>query len=187
MIMGFLKPAFKNGSEMRWAVRLVAVCAVGIFCAVPGAARAGQPTPLPPEPVHLMQNKTTACIDKTAGLKNGVLARLQKCDKKNLNQRFKLEPQRGDYFLIRSVTSGKCLGVASEDKKNGVPVQQWSCLGYDNQLWKRVERPGGWFALRAKHSEKCLDGGGGKKSDGVLRQNDCAKARAGFQIFRMIP
>ncbi|MEQ8195767.1 MAG: RICIN domain-containing protein, partial [Rhodospirillales bacterium] len=106
------------------------------------------------------------------------------CAKQNPDQQFKLEPQRGDYFLIRSVSSGKCLGVASEEKKNGIPVQQWSCLGYDNQLWKKIDRAGGWFALRAKHSGKCLDGG--ERPDGVLYQNECAEARAGFQFFRMV-
>ncbi len=142
--------------------------------------------PLPLNPVQLQLQKSSFCIDKSAGLKNGVAIRLQACRKKETHQRFKLEKQRDDYIQIQSVHSGKCLSVADASKKPNTPVQQWSCLGYDNQLWKKIDYARGWFALKAKHSGLCLTAVSHKKKYlHILQQRKCKGLKATQQLFKM--
>ena len=144
--------------------------------------------PLPLKPVQLRLKKLSLCIDKTSGLKNGVPIVLQACGGKNINQRFKLEKKRGDDIQIQSAHSGKCLGVADASKKPGASIQQWSCLRYDNQLWKKIDYAHGWFALKAKHSGLCLTAISNKnarrKAFAVI-QRECRGSKSAKQQFKI--
>lgn len=143
--------------------------------------------PLPVKPVQLKVKKSGRCIDKTENLKNGVNLQAEKCLRKNAQQRFKLEKQRGEDIQIQSVDSGKCLSIENASKKPGAPAQQWSCLGYDNQLWKKIDYPQGWFALKAKHSGFCLTLiRQNKQKRTYFQQNRCKGGRAAHQLFKMI-
>lgn len=78
------------------------------------------------------------------------------------------------YFQIRAQHSGKCLDVTGGigATGDGVPVQQWTCLGSGqlNQLWQLVDTGDGvTYYVKAFHSGKCLDvrGGTAATGDGV--------------------
>jgi len=143
--------------------------------------------PLPLKPVQLKLKTHALCIDKTSGLKNGVEIQMTQCRPKDSRQYFKLEKQRGDEIQIQSVQSGKCLSVANASKKAGAPVQQWSCLGHEHQLWKKIDYRHGWFALQARHSGLCLTTKHQKgKKHASLRQYRCQGAHAAQQLFKMI-
>jgi hypothetical protein len=111
---------------------------------------------------------------------------LQVCNGKAINQRFKLEKKRGDYIQIQSAHSGKCLGIADASKKRGAAIQQWSCLGYDNQLWKKIDHTRHMFALKAKHSGLCLTAIRIKKKKNTkLQQLKCTGATSIRQLFKL--
>jgi hypothetical protein len=142
--------------------------------------------PLPLKPVRLRLKMSALCIDKTNGLKNGIDIKMTPCRHQDVRQRFKLEKKRGEDIQVQSTHSGKCLSVENASKKPGVRIQQWSCLGHDHQLWKKIDYPQGWFALQAKHSGLCLTQFRRKagKTAGLI-QNACSKKRAFRQLFRM--
>jgi hypothetical protein len=52
------------------------------------------------------------------------------------NQRWRLVRSGGGFFQIINVGSDKCLDVRDKGTENGADVQQWTCSGQDNQLWK---------------------------------------------------
>jgi len=55
------------------------------------------------------------------------------------NQQFRVEPQGGGWFMIRSMFDGRCLDI-DLNTANGWRyernVQLWNCTGESNQLWK---------------------------------------------------
>jgi len=54
------------------------------------------------------------------------------------------------------VNSGKCLDVPNRSS-GGVNIDQWECVGGDNQKWQLIPQGNNYFILKAKHSDKCLD------------------------------
>jgi hypothetical protein len=83
------------------------------------------------------------------------------------------------YYNLVAAHGGKCLDVVGGPTAtgNGVPIQQWDCLGSDqtNQQWRLVTTKLG-LRIIARHSGKCLDvtGGTGATDNGVaIQQWDC--------------
>ncbi|GIE78514.1 hypothetical protein Aph02nite_44640 [Actinoplanes philippinensis] len=91
---------------------------------------------------------------------------------------------------IVNVNSGRCLDVANAQVGNGVPIQQWDCLGsgQKNQIW--------WFANETHIGEyywynvvttldgQCLDvtGGSGATGNGVpVQQWNCLTGQTNQQ------
>ncbi len=62
------------------------------------------------------------------------------------------------YYLVAS-HSGRCLDVrgGTAATGDGVPLQQWSCWGGDNQKWQVIPGAEGTFELKAKSSGKAVD------------------------------
>jgi Ricin-type beta-trefoil lectin domain-like len=67
------------------------------------------------------------------------------------------------FFQIRARHSDKCLDLdtgVGGGSGNGVPVQQWECLGslQINQLWQLINTGDGvTYYIKSLHSGKCLD------------------------------
>ena len=70
--------------------------------------------------------------------------------------------------------SGKCLDVSGVSTDDGAGVQQWSCHGGGNQLWRIEPIAGDYSRLTAEHSGKCLDVRGVSTENGAaLQQWSC--------------
>ena len=70
--------------------------------------------------------------------------------------------------------SGKCLDVSGVSTDDGAAVQQWSCHGGGNQLWRIDQAEGDYSRLTAQHSGKCLDVRGVSTENGAaLQQWSC--------------
>jgi len=66
------------------------------------------------------------------------------------------------FFQIRVRHTDKCLDLntaAVDPKADGVPVQQWNCLGPEqkNQLWRLIDNGDGTYTVKSLFSGKCLD------------------------------
>jgi len=66
--------------------------------------------------------------------KNGARARQASCKHTSLQQ-WRLR-WTGDAHTLVNLASSKCLDITGFGKSDGVPLQQWSCSGNDNQAWK---------------------------------------------------
>ncbi|MFE6865005.1 RICIN domain-containing protein [Kitasatospora sp. NPDC057692] len=70
---------------------------------------------------------------------------------------------------LGSANSPHCLEVAGWSTDNGAPIQQWSCHGGNNQLWRAAGGP-----VVNEHSGKCLEIGGWSTDNGAPAQQwDC--------------
>jgi hypothetical protein len=136
-------------------------------------------------PYNIRAAHSNKCMDVRGGTGatgNGVVVQQWQClGAGQTNQHWYLQ-DTGDaltYYVVAR-HSGKCLDVrgGSGATGNGVPLQQWQCLGYaqSNQRWYLTSFPIGTFNLRAAHSARCADvtGGTGATGNGVpLQQWQC--------------
>jgi thermitase len=74
--------------------------------------------------------------------------------------------QPGVYNLV-NVNSNKCLDVTNGWADNGMKIQQWPCLGGNNQKWK-IEPVGAHYKLTAVHSGKVLEVNGVSTANGAI-------------------
>jgi len=84
-------------------------------------------------------------------------------------------PTGDGWYNIVARHSGRCLdvtgGVAATG--NGIKLQQWDCLGTDNQKWGLYPTSNGYYyRIIARNSAKALDveGGVGATANGVRIQ-----------------
>ena len=58
---------------------------------------------------------------------------------------------------IRSRQTGKCADIEGPSVNDGVPIQQWTCVGVSNQRFKIYPAPNaaGFFHIKPTHSNKC--------------------------------
>ncbi|MBV7329321.1 RICIN domain-containing protein [Chloroflexi bacterium TSY] len=119
--------------------------------------------------IQIVAKHSEKCLDvdvsnsDTNGMSNGTLVQQWDCLGQDQNNQLWSLISVGDYFQIVAKHSEKCLDVDVSDSdtngmSNGTLVQQWDCLGQDqeNQLWSLIS-VGDYFQIVAKHSEKCLD------------------------------
>jgi hypothetical protein len=60
----------------------------------------------------------------------------------------------GDQNLV---VKGKCMDVRGSSSANGAQIQQWACVGVNNQKFRFESKGGGYYQLVARHSNKCVD------------------------------
>lgn len=97
----------------------------------------------------------------------------------NDGQVFSFYPRGGGYYDIRFNSSDKCLDIYGANPADNGLVDQYDCIGANNQLWLLVPISGspGWYSLQVKHSGKCIDVPGGNGANGVqLDQWTCVWA-----------
>ncbi|MFC8918370.1 RICIN domain-containing protein [Streptomyces sp. NPDC047821] len=108
-----------------------------------------------------------------ASLRNGVNTVQSACADDAVNQRVDLVPTGAGTFELRFGHSGKCLDVEGAGIKTGTPVQQWWCVGADNQRWRMVmvDIAKELYELRPAHlaadTNRCLDVESASKADGA--------------------
>ena len=100
------------------------------------------------------------------------------------------------YYLVAQ-HSGRCLDVrgGTSATQDGVPLQQWTCWGGDNQKWKVISGAGGRYDIVSQSSGKSMDvmGGVSATANGVPVQQwtfegganqlwSLAPSGAGFQV-----
>jgi hypothetical protein len=73
-------------------------------------------------------------------------------------------------YLVKPVSSGKCLDVSGANSTDGAPVQQWDCHQRSNQQFRLRAAGGGSFEIVAQHSGKCLDVFQASTADGTKVQ-----------------
>lgn len=90
---------------------------------------------------------------------------------------FQMIPKYGFPFSITAKHSGKCLNVAGASSANNANVQQYPCVGAENERWwltPDVATNPTQFEFKAAHSGKCLDiAGGSIANNGNAQQYDC--------------
>lgn len=80
---------------------------------------------------------------------------------------------QGEVTIVAS-HSGKCADVRAGSQDSLAVVQQWSCVGVQNQKWRFQPVGGGYYTIVAAHSGKCMDVSGGSQEDGAdIIQYDC--------------
>ncbi len=77
-------------------------------------------------------------------------------------------PTEGYVSIVAPI--GKCVDVVDGGKGDGDAVQQWSCHGGDNQLWRFTPGDAGHYVIVSRNSGKCLDVHGGDRGDGARVQ-----------------
>ncbi|MEV6026311.1 RICIN domain-containing protein [Streptomyces sp. NPDC052036] len=77
-----------------------------------------------------------------------------------------LVPARAGYNYIVNRHSGKCLTVDGYRSSNGAPINQYTCVGQQNQQWRASTQNTG-FQLQARHSGRCMSVKGGSKKKGA--------------------
>lgn len=108
-----------------------------------------------------------------ASLRNGVNTVQSACADDAVNQRVDLVPTGAGTFELRFGHSGKCLDVEGAGTKTGTAVQQWWCVGADNQRWRlvMVDIAKELYELRPAHTpvgtNRCLDIESASKTDGA--------------------
>ena len=126
------------------------------------------------------------CLDMTGKKDKGVRHHQWKCDSANANQVFTADYVDGDWFVLKSVVSGRCVDVKGAKKSKGAAIHQWDCHKKDSQRWRLLARDGDWYALENKRSGKCLDLAEGKTNDGAqFHQWDCNAGNSN-QLFQVM-
>jgi len=119
------------------------------------------------------------CLDVTNGSTlDGAIMQQWNCNGGE-NQQFFDESVVAGYYRIRTVETGRCLGVSNNSTKDLAPIEQRLCAsGFPAyQEWKFI--PTGTpnqYEFQAKSSGKCMDVRGMSTADGaVIQQFTCNK------------
>jgi len=76
---------------------------------------------------------------------------------------------QANYTLVRQ-DSGKCLDVTGAGAGNGTSIEQWTCNGLNNQLFRVDDAGGGNVRLVDQNTQKCVDVNGSGTADGTKIQ-----------------
>lgn len=126
------------------------------------------------------------CFDMTGKNNRGVRFHQWDCNLKSGNQWFYADYVNGDWFLLRSSKSNKCVDVSNTSKSRGAAIHQWDCHKKANQQWKIVRRGGGWVSFVSRNSNMCIDLAQSKKNNGAqFHQWDCGEKNTN-QLFQVL-
>ncbi|MFJ6948406.1 RICIN domain-containing protein [Streptomyces wuyuanensis] len=138
------------------------------------AARAAAVAASAPSAVQLRAVHSDKCLTTpNASLRNGVNSVQSTCVADAENQRIDLVPTGAGTFELRFGHSGKCLDAEGAGTKSGTAVQQWWCVGAQNQRWRMVmvDIAKEAYELRPAHapltSNLCVDIESASKTDGA--------------------
>ncbi|MER7109841.1 RICIN domain-containing protein [Streptomyces sp. NPDC000229] len=127
-----------------------------------------------PSAVQLRVAHSDQCLTiPGASLRNGVNTVQSACAGDAENQRFTMVPTGAGTFELRFGHSGKCLDAEASGTKAGTAVQQWWCVGAQNQRWRLVmaDIAKELYELRPAHTavgtNLCLDIESASKRDGA--------------------
>ncbi|OEJ34799.1 RICIN domain-containing protein [Streptomyces subrutilus] len=130
-----------------------------------------------PSAVQLKAEHSGKCLAiGNAGLRNGTNAGQSTCADDAENQKFEMVPTGAGNFELKFKHSGKCLDVEGSGTTNGTVVQQWWCVGAQNQRWRlvMVDIANELYELRPAHTaanaQRCLNVASGSKDDGAAAQ-----------------
>lgn len=76
------------------------------------------------------------------------------------------EISSGGVYVLKAVSSGKCVDVTGASTAGGANIEQWDCNKKANQQFKFTSKTGGYEAV-AMHSGLCLDVYGASNADGA--------------------
>ncbi|MEU2109919.1 RICIN domain-containing protein [Streptomyces sp. NPDC019507] len=147
-----------------------AVATSAVDAADARAAAASAPSAVQLRAVHSDKCLTTP----NASLRNGVNSVQSSCVADAENQRIDLVPTGAGTFELRFGHSGKCLDAEGSGTKSGTAVQQWWCVGAQNQRWRMVmvDIAKKAYELRPAHapltSNLCVDIESASKTDGAV-------------------
>jgi Ricin-type beta-trefoil lectin domain-like len=84
------------------------------------------------------------------------------------------------YAYLKNYHSGKCLEVPGSSKTAGTQLDQWTCNGGANQLWRpQLNATGEQYVFINKNSNQCINVRGFSKSNGAaIQQWPCNWATA---------
>jgi hypothetical protein len=99
-----------------------------------------------------------------------------------------VRPAHADEQQITNVYSDKCIDVANRSSSDGAKVQQYTCHGRTNQLFRLQPVLGGQYSqIVAVHSGKCLQVAGSSLQNGAkVQQATCSFPRHN-QLFEIRP
>lgn len=155
---------------------VAAAVAASMTFAVAGepAQRAEPVAAVAPAAVQLKAEHTGQCLTVPSGsLRNGVNAVQSACAEGAENQQFDLAPTGAGTLEVRFKHTGKCLDVEGSGIKTGTVVQQWWCVGQQQQRWRliMVDVANELYELRPAHligkPGRCLEIKSGAKDDGA--------------------
>ncbi len=83
-------------------------------------------------------------------------------------------PEAGRIYTFTSRNSGKCLDVKDHSVVNGGLLQQWDCVGEDQQKFRLYDEGDGYYSLRGVQSNLCVSVAAGDPANGTaILQWDC--------------
>jgi len=72
-------------------------------------------------------------------------------------------------------SSGSCVNVNGGSSQVGLSIDQWTCSGRSNQMFKFSSVAGGYYTVQPQNDNLCLDAGSGSTTTGVqVIQNTCS-------------
>jgi ricin-type beta-trefoil lectin protein/pregnancy-associated plasma protein-A len=120
------------------------------------------------------------CMDvANASLSDNALVQQYPCVEGAPNERWYLESAGTtngvDYFYIRSTNSGKCLDVPNGSTSTGIQLQQYSCIGVDNEKWSFSDQGDGRLRIKNKRSNLCVEvAGSSMEAHAAIQQGTCS-------------
>ncbi|WP_328966582.1 RICIN domain-containing protein [Streptomyces sp. NBC_00239] len=156
-----------------------AAIAASVTFAVAGepAQRAEPVAAAAPAAVQLQAQHSGQCLTVPSGsLRNGVNAVQSACAEGAENQQFDLKATGAGTLEVQFKHAGKCLDVEGAGIKTGTVVQQWWCVGQQQQRWRliMVDIAKELYELRPAHligkPGRCLEIKSSAKDDGAIAQ-----------------
>ncbi|MEV6776563.1 RICIN domain-containing protein [Streptomyces syringium] len=134
---------------------------MGVADAAPVRANGSKSAGSPQNDVSYVRNWLSGKCADVAGYSSVNGARVQNWDcNTGTNQRWEFVPMGdGTYYYVVAQHSGKCLTVDTSHPNGdfGGDVNQWQCLGQNNQMWRKAYVGNNAYNLVARHNGKCLD------------------------------
>jgi hypothetical protein len=124
---------------------------------------------------NLVREGSNKCLDvKGGGTSNGTKLQQWKCNE-GPNQRFVLQGQGNDEFLLMNPNSGKCAAVSGNTAANGTAIVLATCdAGSKAQRFRKEASSGQFFhfvsARSTSDAKACLDVNGASSDNGAKVQ-----------------
>jgi hypothetical protein len=109
--------------------------------------------------IRLRNRWTNRCIDRGDGTTAGTQLRQRACNfgaSQNWSSRTNVDLE-GSHYGLQNRSNDKCVDVPGASTADNNPVDQWDCLGVDQENLTPVRNADGFYELKFAHSNKCLE------------------------------
>jgi hypothetical protein len=83
------------------------------------------------------------------------------------------------FAYLQNYNSGKCIEVPGYSTQEGLQLDQWSCIGQTNELWRPYQNTSGDYVFWNEANSYCIEVGGYSTANGAwIAQWPCTPASA---------